>query len=250
MAHMLPPFTTLTGKNPRRGAGASCRDPGPPNPEGVGVFEIEDGSGLWGSCLLLHRTSRTMRGLHLECWPIPRGEAFAIFGTAAENRTGVAHVRRDIVAWCCGTLLCLLAATMPIKGPRRSRRPLPDSSAAMAVRHRPFTAPHNGCLRGPLDRLANGGFTWTKRGRYWAAVPLFWRMAGAARNSGRISVLAGDIDEVAVLHLCGCAPMLRERSGRAVWDCVEAGQGTFDDPGDPQRPALRSGLFANILKVR
>jgi len=39
-----------------------------------------------------------------------------------------------------------------------------------------------GCLRA-LDRLANGG-SGQKRGRYWLAVPLFWRWP--QRGSGRI----------------------------------------------------------------
>ena len=228
----MPTFTALTtlpGKAAAEKLGEAMENL-MPEPTGVGVFEIEDGSGLW-----------EVGGYFTE---MPDDTALALLSAAMGAKPfvvselpetdWVAHVKRELSPVAAGRFF-VYGSHDADKVPDGVEPLLIEAAMAFGTGHHGTTL---GCLRA-LDRLAAGGF----EGRH--VVDIGCGTAVLAMAAARIwpaPVLASDIDEVAVevARSNVAANGLEDRV-----TCVEAAG--FD------HPALRSAgpfdlIFANILK--
>ena len=228
----MPTFTALTtlpGKAAAEKLGEAMENL-MPEPTGVGVFEIEDGSGLW-----------RVGGYFTE---MPDDTALALLSAAMGAKPfvvselpetdWVAHVKRELSPVAAGRFF-VYGSHDADKVPDGVEPLLIEAAMAFGTGHHGTTL---GCLRA-LDRLAAGGF----EGRH--VVDIGCGTAVLAMAAARIwpaPVLASDIDEVAVevARSNVAANGLEDRV-----TCVEAAG--FD------HPALRSAgpfdlIFANILK--
>ena len=228
----MPTFTaltTLTGRDPAYALGEAMERL-IPEPTGVGVFEVEVGSGLW-----------EVGGYFEEA---PDTAALAVLAAAlgAKDFTiselpetdWVAHVRRELAPVEAGRFF--------VYGSHDADK-VPDNcepliiAAAMA-----FGTGHHGTTLGglrALDRLAGEGF----HGKN--VVDIGCGTAVLAMAAARIwpePVLASDIDEVAV-EVAQANVDANDLSGRVT--CVEAAG--FDHPQLAQAAPFDL-VFANILK--
>jgi len=228
----MPTFTaltTLTGKEAAEALGADMEGL-TPEPTGVGIFEIEDGAGLWevggyfdeapdeaGLALLA-----TMHG----------AKGFAV--SEVPEVDWVAKVRRELVPVEAGRFF-VYGSHDADKVPEGSEPLLIEAAMAFGTGHHGTT---QGCLRA-LDRLANEGFT----GK--SVIDVGCGTAVLAMGAARIwsgKVMASDIDEVAVdvAKANVAANGLEDRV-----TCLEAAG--LDNP-DIQASAPFDLVFANILK--
>lgn len=228
----MPTFTALTtlpGKAAAERLGDAMENL-IPEPTGVGVFEIEDGSGLW-----------EVGGYFTET-PDDTGLALLAAAMGAKpfvvselpETDWVAHVRRELSPVAAGRFF-VYGSHDADKVPGDCEPLLIEAAMAFGTGHHGTTL---GCLRA-LDRLATQGFV----GR--SVVDVGCGTAVLAMAAARIwpgDVLASDIDEVAV----DVARSNAEANGLAArLHCVEAAG--FD------HPALAAAqpfdlIFANILK--
>jgi ribosomal protein L11 methyltransferase len=228
----MPTFTALTtlpGKAAAEKLGDAMENLSP-EPTGVGVFEIEDGSGLW-----------EVGGYFTET-PDDTGLALLAAAMGAKpfvvselpETDWVAHVRRELSPVAAGRFF-VYGSHDADKVPAECEPLLIEAAMAFGTGHHGTTL---GCLRA-LDRLATKGFV----GR--SVVDVGCGTAVLAMAAARIwpgDVLASDIDEVAV----DVARSNAEANGLAArLHCVEAAG--FD------HPALAAAqpfdlIFANILK--
>ncbi|SEL83626.1 [LSU ribosomal protein L11P]-lysine N-methyltransferase [Roseovarius azorensis] len=201
-----------------------------PSPTGVGMFEIEDGSGLWEI------------GAYFDA--SPDHIALALLAAAHGARPfaiselpevdWVAKVRRDLSPVVAGRFF-VYGSHDADRVPAGCEPLLIEAAMAFGTGHHGTTL---GCLRA-LDRLAEQGFV----GR--SVVDVGCGTAVLAMAAARIwpgVVLAGDIDEVAV-EVAQANVLANGLAGRV--DCVQAAG--FD------HPRLRAAapfdlVFANILK--
>ncbi len=228
----MPTFTALTtlpGKAAADALGEAMENL-KPEPTGVGVFEIEDGSGLW-----------EVGGYFTEA-PDTAGLALLAAMHGAKDFTvselpdvdWVAKVRRELTPVEAGPFF--------VHGSHDADR-VPEGAVALLIEAAmAFGTGHHGttlgCLRA-LDRLAQRGFA----GRNVADIgcgTAVLAMAAARIWPGR--VIAADIDPVAV-DVARANLAANGLEGRV--ECVEAAG--FDHP-DLEARGPFDLVFANILK--
>ena len=228
----MPTFTaitTLTGKTPAEALGEAVETL-TPEPEGVGVFEIEDGSGLWEvACYFTEKPDHA--GLALLA-TIHGAKPFAI--SELPETDWVAHVKRELSPVVAGRFF-VYGSHDADKVPEGVEALLIEAAMAFGTGHHGTT---QGCLRA-LDRLDTGGFTGQNVADIGCGTAV---LAMAAARIWPNPVVAGDIDEVAVdVALANVAA--NGLDGRVV--CVEATG--FDHPAILTASPFDL-VFANILK--
>jgi ribosomal protein L11 methyltransferase len=222
-------LTTLPGK-PAAEALGEAMERLQPEPTGIGVFEVEDGSGLW-----------EVGGYFTEA---PDETALALLAAATGAKPfvvsqlpetdWVAHVRRELAPVQAGRFF-VYGSHDADKVPAGCEPLLIEAAMAFGTGHHGTTL---GCLRA-LDRLAGQGF----EGRNVADIGCGTAvLAMAAARIWPQTVLASDIDEVAVDVALSNA---RANGLGAQIQCVEAAG--FDHP-DLLAAAPFDLVFANILK--
>ena len=229
----MPTFTaltTLTGKDNAEKLGDAMENL-EPMPTGVGVFEIEDGSGLW-----------EIGGYFTEA-PDEAGLALlaAAFGakdfavSELPDTDWVAKVKRELTPVQAGRFF-VYGSHDADQVPEGSEPLLIEAAMAFGTGHHGTTL---GCLRA-LDRLAEGGF----HGRNVADIGCGTAVLGmAAARIWPETVLASDIDQVAV-DVAEANVKANDLVGRVI--CLEAaGFGHTD----LLAKAPFDLVFANILKA-
>ena len=221
-------LTTLSGKDQAEALGEAMEALWP-EPTGVGVFEMEDGSGLWEV------------GGYFEDQPDDTELALlaAAFGakpfviSEVPDTDWVAKVRRELVPVEAGRFF-VYGSHDADKVPQGSEPLLIEAAMAFGTGHHGTTL---GCLRA-LDGLATEGFT----GR--SVIDIGCGTAVLAMGAARIwpgTILASDIDEVAV-DVARANVAANDLAGRVK--CVEAAG--FEHP-DLSAAAPFDLVFANIL---
>lgn len=228
----MPTFTaltTLTGKAQAEALGEAMERL-IPEPTGIGVFEVEDDSGIWevggyftespdeaGLALLT-----TMHG----------AKPFVV--SELPETDWVAKVKRELAPVEAGRFF-VYGSHDADKIPEGSEPLLIEAAMAFGTGHHGTTL---GCLRA-LDHLANEGFVGKK------VVDIGCGTAVLAMGAARIwpdNVMASDIDEVAV-DVAEANVKANDLVGRV--QCLEA---TGFDHGDLQAAGPFDLVFANILK--
>ena len=228
----MPTFTaltTLTGKPAAEALGEAMERLNP-EPTGIGVFEVEDGSGLW-----------EVGGYFTER---PDGTALALLAAAMganefaiselPETDWVAHVRRELSPVEAGRFF-VYGSHDADKVPADCEPLLIEAAMAFGTGHHGTTL---GCLRA-LDRLAKGGF----QGDNVADIGCGTAVLGmAAARIWPNPVMVSDIDQVAV-DVANANVAANDLVGRI--HAVEAAG--FDHP-DLLAKAPFDLVFANILK--
>ncbi|WP_050603157.1 50S ribosomal protein L11 methyltransferase [Ruegeria sp. 6PALISEP08] len=228
----MPTFTaltTLTGKKAAEGLGEAMERL-EPEPTGVGVFEVEDGSGLW-----------EVGGYFTEA---PDETALAVLAAAFEAKPfvvselpetdWVAHVRRELAPVEAGRFF-VYGSHDADKLPDGRIPLLIEAAMAFGTGHHGTTL---GCLKA-LDRLLDDGFTASKVADIGCGTAV---LAMAAARVWDGDVIASDIDEVAVDV---AEANLKANGMSGAVQCVEAAG--FDHP-DLKAHTPYDLIFANILK--
>ena len=228
----MPTFTALTTLDGRDAAYAlgEAMERMTPEPTGVGVFEMEDDSGLWEV------------GGYFE--GAPDEAALAVLATALGAKDfvvselpetdWVAHVRRELVPVEAGRFF-VYGSHDADKVPADCEPLLIEAAMAFGTGHHGTTL---GCLRA-LDRLANDGFHGHNVLDVGCGTAV---LAMAAARIWPETVLASDIDEVAV-DVARANVAANGLEGRV--HCVEA---AGFDHADLKAAAPFDLIFANILK--
>jgi ribosomal protein L11 methyltransferase len=228
----MPTFTALTTLTGQKGAEAlgEAMERLTPEPTGIGVFEMEDGSGLW-----------EVGGYFTDT---PDAAALAVLAAAFEAKPfvvselpetdWVAKVRRELSPVEAGRFF-VYGSHDADKVPEGCEPLLIEAAMAFGTGHHGTTL---GCLRA-LDTLANDGFIGKR------VADIGCGTAVLAMGAARIwpdQVYASDIDQVAVDVAVANATAngLENRI-----HCVEAAG--FDHP-DLKAAAPFDLVFANILK--
>jgi ribosomal protein L11 methyltransferase len=228
----MPTFTaltTLTGKAQAEALGEAMERL-IPEPTGIGVFEVEDDSGIWevggyftespdeaGLALLT-----TMHG----------AKPFVV--SELPETDWVAKVKRELAPVEAGRFF-VYGSHDADKIPEGSEPLLIEAAMAFGTGHHGTTL---GCLRA-LDHLANEGFVGKK------VVDIGCGTAVLAMGAARIwpdNVMASDIDEVAV-DVAEANVKANDLVGRVL--CLEA---TGFDHADLKAAGPFDLVFANILK--
>ena len=228
----MPTFTALTTLRGRDAAHAlgEAMERLVPEPTGVGVFEIEDGSGLWEV------------GGYFEYRPDAAGLALLAAAMDAgpfvvselPETDWVAHVRRELAPVVAGRFF-VHGSHDADKVPQDGVSLLIEAAMAFGTGHHGTTL---GCLRA-LDRLAKDGFVGRR------VVDIGCGTAVLAMAAARIwpgEVLASDIDAVAV-EVARANVAANGLGGRVR--CVEAAE--FDH-ARLAAAAPFDLVFGNILK--
>ena len=201
-----------------------------PEPTGVGVFEVEDGSGLWevGGYFI---DAPDIGGLDLLAAAFS-AKPFVV--SEIPETDWVAHVRRELAPVEAGRFF-VYGSHDSDQVPEECEPLLIEAAMAFGTGHHGTTL---GCLRA-LDRLANEGFI----GKSVADIGC--GTAVLAMGAARIwtgDVIASDIDEVAV-DVARVNVSANKLEGRVR--CVEAAG--FDNP-ELSAAGPFDLIFANILK--
>ncbi|MFK7753487.1 MAG: 50S ribosomal protein L11 methyltransferase [Sedimentitalea sp.] len=228
----MPTFTALTtlpGRAPAERLGEAMEALSP-EPTGVGVFEVEDGSGLW-----------EVGGYFTEA---PDQAALALLAaafSAAEFTVSelpetdwVAHVRRELSPVRAGRFF-VYGSHDADQVPDDCVPLLIEAAMAFGTGHHGTTL---GCLKA-LDRLATAGVALDRVADIGCGTAV---LAMAAARIGSRHVLASDIDQVAVDV---ARANLAANGMRDAVTCLEAAG--FDNP-DLSAAAPFDLIFANILK--
>ncbi len=222
-------FTTLSGKSAAEKLGEAMEHLDP-EPTGVGVFQVEDGSGLW-----------EIGGYFTE----PPDEAALAVLTAAfdakpfavselPETDWVAHVRRELAPVQAGRFF--VYGSHDADNVPRDRIPLLiEAAMAFGTGHHGTTL---GCLQA-LDRLISEGFEAENVADIGCGTAV---LAMAAARVWKGTFLASDIDQVAVEV---AEANLRANGMDGAVRCIEAAG--FDHP-DLRESAPFDLIFANILK--
>lgn len=222
-------FTTLTGKAPAEALG-DAMEALTPEPYGVGVFEIEDGSGLWEVGGYFTETPDEA-GLALLA-TVHNAKPFAV--SELPETDWVAKVKRELAPVRAGRFYLYGshdAATVP-----DDCVPL-LIEAAMA-----FGTGHHGTTRGcleALDRLATRGVEAKTVADIGCGTAV---LAMAAARIWPVTPIASDIDPVAV-EVSEANLAANDMAGRVI--CLEATG--FDHPQIAANGPYEL-IFANILK--
>ncbi len=222
-------LTTLTGQETAEALGAAMENL-VPEPTGIGVFEVEDDSGLWevGGYFTEEPDAA---GLALLA-AMHQAKDFIV--SELPETDWVAHVRRELAPVEAGQFF-VYGAHDAEQLPEGKIGLLIEAAMAFGTGHHGTTL---GCLRA-LDRLAGEGFVGDSVADIGCGTAV---LAMAAAKIWPNPVLASDIDEVAV-DVARANVTANDLEGRV--NCVEAAG--FD------APALRDAapfdlVFANILK--
>ena len=221
-------LTTLTGK-PQAEALGEAMERLTPEPYGVGVFEVEDGSGVWevGGYFV---DAPDAAGLALLAASFGAKE-FAI--SELPDTDWVAHVRRELSPVVAGRFF-VYGSHDADKVPSDSVPLLIEAAMAFGTGHHGTTL---GCLKA-YDRLLSQGFAPSSVADIGCGTAV---LAMAAAATLPVTPIASDIDPVAV-EVAEANVAANGLSGRVR--CVEAAG--FDHP---DLSATRFDLiFANILK--
>ncbi|MDO6520504.1 50S ribosomal protein L11 methyltransferase [Shimia thalassica] len=229
----MPTFTALTTLSGKENADklGEAMERLVPEPTGVGVFEIEDGSGLW-----------EIGGYFIEA-PDEAGLALLAVAFGAKpfavselpETDWVAKVKRELAPVEAGRFF-VYGSHDADKVPENSEPLLIEAAMAFGTGHHGTTL---GCLKG-LDRLANAGFVGQNVADIGCGTAVL--AMGAARIWPN-TVLASDIDEVAV-EVALANVTANGLVGRV--HCVEAAG--FGHP-DLKAKSPYDLIFANILKA-
>ena len=222
-------FTKLDAKDRAEALGLAMEDLDP-EPTGVGVFEIEDGSGTWEvGGYFIERPNEVELALLAAAF-----QAAAFVVSEVPDTDWVDKVRRELTPVAAGRFF-VYGSHDADKVPAEAEPLLIEAAMAFGTGHHGTT---QGCLEA-LDRLAAQGF----QGRNVADIGCGTAvLAMAAARIWPDSVIASDIDEVAVeVALANVAA--NDLSGRVA--CVEAAG--FDHPALTDRAPFDL-VFANILK--
>ncbi len=228
----MPTFTaltTLTGRDAAYALG-DAMETLTPEPTGVGVFEMEDGSGLWEVGGYFEETPDDAA---LAVLAVAMGAKPFIISELPET-DWVAHVRRELAPVEAGRFF-VYGSHDADKVPEGCQPLLIEAAMAFGTGHHGTTL---GCLRA-LDRLATDGFVGRR------VVDVGCGTAVLAMGAARIwadPVLASDIDEVAV-DVARANVTANGLEGRVT--CMEAAG--FDHPA-LEEAAPFDLVFANILK--
>lgn len=228
----MPTFTALTtlpGKDAAEKLGQAMEHL-MPEPTGIGVFEVEDGSGLWEVGGYFTETPDETALLLLST--AMGAQPFVI--SELPETDWVAHVRRELAPVAAGRFF-VYGSHDADKVPADCEPLLIEAAMAFGTGHHGTTL---GCLRA-LDKLAAGGFVGKN------VVDIGCGTAVLAMAAARIwpsGVLASDIDEVAV-DVARSNAAANDLSDRIV--CYEAAG--FAHP-ELAKAAPFDLVFANILK--
>ncbi|MHA3976085.1 50S ribosomal protein L11 methyltransferase [Halovulum sp. GXIMD14794] len=222
-------LTTLPGQAPADALAEALEALNDPTPTGIGVFEIEDGSGKWEVGVYYTERPDTVA---LDLLAAVHGaRPFAV--SKVEDRDWVAQVRRELTPVPAGRFIVH-------GGHDRDAVPINRISleieAAMA-----FGTGHHGTTKGcllSLERLARQGFVACNAADIGCGTGV---LAMAARRLWQRRVIASDIDPVAVAT--ARANLAANRAGGAVPVVCAPGF---------RHPALHAQapydlVFANIL---
>ncbi len=228
----MPTFTALTtlpGKAPAEALGEAMESLSP-EPYGVGVFEIEDGSGLWevGGYFT---ESPDQAGLALLA-TIHGAKPFAV--SELPETDWVAKVKRELAPIRAGRFY-LYGSHDAETVPADCVPLLIEAAMAFGTGHHGTT---QGCLRA-LDRLLEQGVTAEKVADIGCGTAV---LAMAAARVWPGTPLASDIDPVAV-EVADANLAANDMQGRVI--CLEATG--FDHP-QIAAAAPFDLIFANILK--
>jgi ribosomal protein L11 methyltransferase len=228
----MPTFTalpTLTGKSQAEALG-DAMERLQPEPTGVGVFEVEAGSGLW-----------EVGGYFGEA---PDEAGLALLSTMFEAKPfviselpetdWVAHVRRELAPVEAGRFF-VYGSHDADKVPAGKIPLLIEAAMAFGTGHHGTTL---GCLKA-LDHLVEEGFTGAKVADIGCGTAV---LAMAAARVWEGTFMASDIDQVAV-DVAEANLKANDMEGRVA--CMEAAG--FDHP-DLAAAAPFDLIFANILK--
>lgn len=228
----MPTFTALTtlpGRKEAEALGAALENL-TPEPTGVGVFELEDGSGLWEVGGYFIEPPDAV-GLSL----LAAAHGARDFAVSELPETDwVAHVKRELAPVEAGRFF-VYGSHDADKVPDGAVPLLIEASMAFGTGHHGTTL---GCLRA-LDRLVGDGFAPN------TVVDVGCGTAVLAMAAARIwggTVLASDIDPVAV-DVAEANLAANDMAGQVI--CLEAAG--FDHP-DLAAHAPYDLIFANILK--
>lgn len=228
----MPTFTaltTLTGKAQAEALG-DAMERLTPEPTGVGVFEVEDGSGLWevGGYFV---EAPDQAGLALLA-TIHGAKPFAV--SELPETDWVAHVKRELQPVEAGRFF-VYGSHDADRVPEGSVPLLIEAAMAFGTGHHGTTL---GCLLA-LDHLVSDGFKGEKVADIGCGTAV---LAMAAARVWEGDFIASDIDEVAVEVAIA---NLKANDMAGAVTCVEAAG--FDHP-DLAARAPFDLIFANILK--
>ncbi|MFC7705632.1 50S ribosomal protein L11 methyltransferase [Plastorhodobacter daqingensis] len=222
-------LTTLPGEDQARALAEALEDL-EPEPSGVGVFEIEDGSGRWEVGAYFTETPDDTALALLAA--VHDAQPFAI--SELPDIDWVAKVRRELSPVEAGRFF-VYGSHDADKVPEGAVSLLIEAAMAFGTGHHGTT---QGCLRA-LDRLDTEGFVGQNVADIGCGTAV---LAMAAARIWPNPVLAGDIDAVAV-EVAEANVQANDLVGRVR--CVEAAG--FDHP-DLHAAAPFDLVFANILK--
>lgn len=228
----MPTFTaltTLSGKEPAEALGGALENL-IPEPTGVGVFEMEDGSGLWE--IGAYFTEAPDEIVLALLATVHSAKPFVV--SELPEVDWVAKVRRELAPVEAGQFF-VYGSHDADKVPEGCQPLLIEAAMAFGTGHHGTTL---GCLRA-LDHLSNDGFVGKKVADIGCGTAVL--AMGAARIWPDM-VMASDIDEVAV-EVAEANVRANNLEGRVK--CVEAAG--FDNP-DLQAAGPFDLVFANILK--
>ncbi len=222
-------FTTLSGKSAAEKLGEAMEHLDP-EPTGVGVFQVEDGSGLW-----------EIGGYFTEP---PDEAALAVLSAAFDAKPfavselpetdWVAHVRRELAPVQAGRFF--VYGSHDADNVPQDRIPLLiEAAMAFGTGHHGTTL---GCLQA-LDKLISEGFEAENVADIGCGTAV---LAMAAARVWNGTFLASDIDQVAVEV---AEANLRANGMDGAVRCIEAAG--FDHP-ELRESAPFDLIFANILK--
>ncbi|MDA0962559.1 MAG: 50S ribosomal protein L11 methyltransferase, partial [Proteobacteria bacterium] len=212
MSATFTALTTLPGKQPAEALGDALERLDP-EPHGIGVFEIEDGSGLWevGAYFTDPPDEAALALLAAAFGAKP----FAV--SQLPETDWVAKVRRDLAPVRAGRFF-VYGSHDADKVPDGVEPLLIDASMAFGTGHHGTTL---GCLRA-LDRLAETGFVPARVADIGCGTAV---LAMAAARLFPATILASDIDSVAV-EVAQANLAANGLAGRVA--CIEAAG--FDHP--------------------
>lgn len=228
----MPTFTALTtlpGKDAAEALGEAMETL-IPEPYGVGVFEIEDGSGLWEVGGYFNEAP-DVAGLALLA-AMHQAKDFTV--SELPDVDWVAKVKRELAPVVAGRFF-VYGSHDADQIPEGSVALLIEAAMAFGTGHHGTTL---GCLRA-LDLLAERGFVGKNVADIGCGTAV---LAMAAAKIWDGVMMASDIDQVAV-DVAEANVTANDLAGRVK--CVEAAG--FDHP-DLQAKAPFDLVFANILK--
>ncbi|PTW50179.1 50S ribosomal protein L11 methyltransferase [Rhodovulum kholense] len=224
-------LTTLTAKEAADALAEAIEARMDPEPIGVGVFEIEDGSGLW-ELGAFFTEAPDEAGLALLA-VVHGARPFTV--SEVPETDWVAKVRRDLAPVQAGRFF-LYGSHDADRVPEGPVPLLIEASMAFGTGHHGTTL---GCLRA-VDRLAEAGLAPDAVADIGCGTAV---LAMAAAHLWQVPILASDIDPVAV-EVAEANVAANGLAGRIR--CLEAAG--FDHP-ELAAAAPYGLIFANILKA-